>query len=164
MWEKVPLRRSWKARYSHVLGRRVKIYDFQIFIDSDRKKVKFLYDIILLFNSTFHSCTKVYCSRTKICWSIQFYIVKKFTKILKSHFLKKGFFQIPFLKFYNSVSFWARELGEVSFNSKFFIDYYTGHYSITAKWDLFCHIHKYFMNWDYQCITFGTSLLIFCNK
>ncbi len=31
--------------------------------------------------------------------------IKKNTKILKIHFLKTGFFQIPFLKSHNSVSF-----------------------------------------------------------
>ncbi len=58
-----------------------------------------------------------------------FYIVRKITKILKSNFLKTGFFQIPFLKSHNSVSFWARELGEVSFDSRFITDYRTGHNS-----------------------------------
>ncbi len=54
-----------------------------------------------------------------------------------SHFIKDGFFQIPFLKSHNSASFRARELGEVSFDSKFLTDYHTGCNSISAKWDLF---------------------------
>ncbi len=44
---------------------------------------------------------------------------EKNTQILKNHFLKTGFFQIPFLKFHDSISFWGRELGEVSTDSKF---------------------------------------------
>ncbi len=60
---------------------------------------------LLLFDSTFHSCIKAHCLRTKICWSIEFHIVKKITKILKSHFLKKDCFQILFFKSHNSVSF-----------------------------------------------------------
>ncbi len=37
--EKVPSCRSWKARYSHFL-KKGQISDFQIFIDSDRKKAE----------------------------------------------------------------------------------------------------------------------------
>ncbi len=44
---------------------------------------------------------------------------KKITEILKSHFLKKIFFQIPLLKLHILVNFWARELGEISFDSEF---------------------------------------------
>ncbi len=71
-----------------------------------------------------------------LCWNTQFHIVKKKNKILKSYFLKMGFFQIPFLKSHNSVSFWARKLGEVLFDSKFFTDYHTSCNFISTEWDL----------------------------
>ncbi len=58
-----------------------------------------------------------------------FYIVKKkkSTKILKSRFLENGFFQSQFLKSNNSVTFLATELGELSFDSEFIIDFHTDH-------------------------------------
>ncbi len=41
-------------------------------------------------------------------------------------------FQILFLKSHISLSFWVRELGEVSFDSKFLTDYHTGR---NFKWE-----------------------------
>ncbi len=43
--EKVSLCRSWKARYSYILKKRIKISDFQIFNDFDKKKAELLYGI-----------------------------------------------------------------------------------------------------------------------
>ncbi len=68
-----------------------------------------------------------------MCWSIQFHIVKKkITKILKRHFLKIALFEIPFLKSQISLSFWAGELRDISFDPKFLTDYYTDRNSISA--------------------------------
>ncbi len=39
----------------------VKMSDFQIFIDSDRKKYELLYDIHCYFNSILRSCKKAHC-------------------------------------------------------------------------------------------------------
>ncbi len=74
----------------------VKISKFQIFTDSDRKKCVLLYDIYCYFDSTFCSYTKAHCLSTKVCGSIQFHIVKKITKMLKSYFLKTALFQISY--------------------------------------------------------------------
>ncbi len=93
------------------------------------------------FDSKFYSGTKVLCLRTEIYESIQLYIVKGITKIFNSHF------QIPFLNSHVSPSFWARELGEVSFNSKFLTDYLNGCNSILATWFLFSEKYTY-ISWN----------------
>ncbi len=77
------------------------ISDFQIFIDSVKKK-RLLFD-------RFCSRTKAHCLRTTICWSIKFHIVKKNYQNFKKAFSQKGFLQISFLNSHNSVSFLARE-------------------------------------------------------
>ncbi len=81
---------------------RVKISDFHIFINSDRTKSRTFTGHLLLFDSTFCSCTKVHSLRTKICWSIKFHIVKKNYQNFKN-FLKMFFFK--FFKSNNSISF-----------------------------------------------------------
>ncbi len=134
LWEKGPACRSWKATCSHFLKIGSK---YTIFIDSDRKKCELFYDIHRCFDNTFRFCTKVRCLRIKICWNIQFHVVKKITKILESCFPKTTFFYILFLKSHIPLSFWVRELGEVSFDSKLLTDYHAGCNSISATWSLF---------------------------
>ncbi len=69
--EKVPFCRSWKAKYSHFLKTGSKYQIFRISLILILKSLNLWH--LLLFDSTFRSCTKVHFLRTKVCWSIQFH-------------------------------------------------------------------------------------------
>ncbi len=125
--------RSWEAGHSHFLKFGSKYPFFRFSLILTKKKVRTLGSYLLRFDSTFRSYKKAHCLRANICWSIRFHITKKFPKILKSCFLKKGCFQIAFLKFHNSVSFWARAPVEVSFHAKLLTDCHTIRNSISTK-------------------------------
>ncbi len=58
-----------------------------------RWRISFLHKCALLMDKNLLKYAISYCKK------------KKITHILKSHFLKTGFFQISFLKSHNSVSF-----------------------------------------------------------
>ncbi len=69
-------------------GQNIRFLDFHWFWQ--KKGWTFIWHL-RLFESTFHSCTKVHCLRTKICWSIQFHIVKK-KKTFKKPLSQNGLF------------------------------------------------------------------------
>ncbi len=114
MWHytvKGPLGRSWKGRYSHFLkkGQNIWFSDFHWFGWK--------------FNSAFRFCIKAHTVEGQELAEVYCFILGK-----KQNFKK------PFS--WNDLSFWARELGEVSFDSKFLTDNHTSHNFISTMWDL----------------------------
>ncbi len=136
LWEKGPGCRSWKSKYTHFLKTRSKYLNFRFLLILAEKSVNFYMTFTAISIADFVLAQKRAVERQKFVEIyIQFYIVKKITNILKIH--KTDVLQIPFLKSHISLSSWARNLGEVSFDSKFLIDYHTGRNSISATCSLF---------------------------
>ncbi len=118
-----------EARYRHVLKIVSKCAIFRFSLILIEKSLNFCVTFTAASIAHFVLAQKLAVWGQKFAIvDIQFHIVNRITNILKDHyFLEMAFFHIPFLKSHNSLSFWARELEEVLFGSKFFTDYHTSH-------------------------------------